>query len=35
MDLKEVEWGMAWADLVKEMDRFSALVNTVTNSRVP
>jgi hypothetical protein len=35
-DLKEIGWvGMDWIDLTQDRDRWRALVNTVTNLRVP
>jgi hypothetical protein len=36
MDLAEVGWGdVDWIGLVQDMDRWRALVNAVTNLRVP
>jgi hypothetical protein len=36
MDLEEVGWGgVDWIDLAKDRDRWSALVNSVSNLRVP
>jgi hypothetical protein len=36
MDLKEIGWGgMDWISLAKDRDQCRALVNTVTNLRVP
>jgi hypothetical protein len=36
MDLREIGWdGMDWIDLAQIIDRWSALVNTVVNLRVP
>jgi hypothetical protein len=36
IDLREVEWsGMDWTDLAQDRDRWTALVNTVMNLRVP
>jgi hypothetical protein len=36
MDLREIGWdGMDWIDLAQDRDRWSALVNTVMNLRVP
>jgi hypothetical protein len=36
MDLREIGWdGMDWIDLVQDRDPWRALVNTVTNLRVP
>jgi hypothetical protein len=36
MDLREIGWnGMDWIDLAQDMDQWRALVNTVTNLRVP
>jgi hypothetical protein len=36
MDLQEVGWGdMDWIDLAEDRDRRQALVNAVTNLRVP
>jgi hypothetical protein len=36
MDLREVGWGrMDWINLAQDRDRWWALVNTVTNLRVP
>ena len=35
-DLKEIIWkGVAWIDLAQERDSWLALVNAVTNLRVP
>jgi hypothetical protein len=35
MNLRETGWdGMDWIDLVQDMDRWRALVNTVMNLRV-
>jgi hypothetical protein len=36
MDLREIGWdGMDWIDLVEDRHQWRALVNTVTNLRVP
>jgi hypothetical protein len=36
MDLREIgEDGMDWIDLAQDRDQWRALVNTVTNIRVP
>jgi hypothetical protein len=36
MDLREIGWdGMDWIDLAQDRDQRRALVNTVTNLRVP
>jgi hypothetical protein len=36
MDLREIVWvGMDWIDLGQDKDQWRALVNTVTNLRVP
>jgi hypothetical protein len=36
MDLGEIRWdGIDWIDLAQDRDQWSALVNTVTNLRVP
>jgi hypothetical protein len=35
MYLQEVGWGMNWIELTQDRDRCQALVNTVTNFRVP
>jgi hypothetical protein len=36
IDLREIEWdGIDWIDLAQDMDQWRALVNTVTNLRVP
>jgi hypothetical protein len=35
MDLREIGWGdMDWADLGRDRDQWTALVNTVMNLRV-
>jgi hypothetical protein len=34
--IRELEWdGMVWIDLAQDRDQWKALVNTVTNLRVP
>jgi hypothetical protein len=36
MDLREIGWGgMDWIDLAQDRGQWRALVNTVTNLRVP
>jgi hypothetical protein len=35
IDLGEVGWGMDWMDLAQDRDRRRAVVNEVTNLRVP
>jgi hypothetical protein len=35
MDLREVGWGMDWINPAQDRDRWRALVNEVTNLRVP
>jgi hypothetical protein len=36
MDLREIGWGgMEWIDLAQDRDQWKALVNMVTNPRVP
>jgi hypothetical protein len=36
IDLSEIEWvGTDWINLVQDRDQWRALVNTVTNVRVP
>jgi hypothetical protein len=36
MDLQEVVWeAMGWIDLAENMDRWQAVMNAVTNLRVP
>jgi hypothetical protein len=36
MDLREIGWGsMDWIELARDRDQWRALVNTVTNLRVP
>jgi hypothetical protein len=36
MDLREIGWaGVDWIDLAQDRDKWSALVNTVMNLRVP
>jgi hypothetical protein len=35
MDLREIDWGsVEWNQLAQDIDRWRAVVNTVTNSRV-
>jgi hypothetical protein len=33
--LREVEWGVDWIDLAQDWDRWSCVMNAVTNIRVP
>jgi hypothetical protein len=36
MDLREIRWdGVDWMDMAQDMDKWTALVNTVLNLRVP
>jgi hypothetical protein len=36
IDLREIRWGgMDWVDVAQNRDQWRALVNTVTNLRVP
>jgi hypothetical protein len=36
MYLREIGWGgLDWIDLAKDRDQYRALMNTVTNLRVP
>jgi hypothetical protein len=36
MDLREIGWGgMDWIDLAQDRDQWRALVNPMTNLRVP
>jgi hypothetical protein len=35
MDLRETGCGMDWIDLAEDKDQWRALVNTVTNLRIP
>jgi hypothetical protein len=36
MDLREIEWdGRDWIELAQDREQWRALVNTVTNLRVP
>ena len=35
VDLREVGWGIDWIDVAQDRDKRLALVNTVTNLRVP
>jgi hypothetical protein len=36
MDLREIGWdGMDWIDVVQDRDKWKALLNMVTNLRVP
>jgi hypothetical protein len=36
MDLREIVWdGMNWIDVTQDRDQWRALVNTVTNLRIP
>jgi len=35
MDLKDVEWGVDWIDLPRNVDKCSALVDTVLKVQFP
>jgi hypothetical protein len=36
MDVRKIVWdGVDWIDMAQDMDKLSALVNTVLNLRVP